>query len=55
MSLEVWREWLAGHLRSLNDHHSIYRLCKAFGLVSETGKPVTFYFETAARDTKKEG
>jgi 5-methylcytosine-specific restriction endonuclease McrA len=45
LSLEGWRMWLAGHVRSLNEHHSIYRLVKAYGLVVETGHPVTFYFE----------
>jgi hypothetical protein len=45
MSLEGWRGWLAGHLNSLNEYHPIYRLVKAYGLVIETGKPVTFYFE----------
>lgn len=48
MSLETWRQWLAGHLASLNRHHSIYRLCKAYGLVVETGAPVRFYFEDRA-------
>jgi hypothetical protein len=47
MSLETWRKWLAGHLRSLNQHHSIYRLCKAFGLLVETGAAIRFYFERA--------
>lgn len=45
MGLEVWREWLAGHVRSLNAHHKIYRMVKAYGLVQETGAPVVFYFE----------
>jgi len=45
MSLESWRTWLAGPLKSLNEYHPIYRLAKAYGLVVETGKPVTFYFE----------
>lgn len=45
LSLEDWRAWLAGHVRSLNAHHNIYRLVKAYGLVVETDKPVTFYFE----------
>lgn len=48
MALEFWREWLAGHVVSLNRHHSIYRLCKSFGLVKETGEPVVFYFERTA-------
>ena len=45
MSVEGWRVWLAGHVRSLNRDHSIYRLAKSFGLVQETGAPVVFYFE----------
>lgn len=45
MQLDEWRKWLAGHLVSLNRDHSIYRLSKAFGLVTETGKRVEFYFE----------
>lgn len=45
LSLEEWRKWLAGHVNSLNQHHSIYRLAKAFGLVTETGREVIFYFE----------
>lgn len=51
MPLEAWRDWLAGHVNSLNRHHSIYRLCKAFGLVAETGAPVVFYFERAKDPT----
>lgn len=49
LSIEEWRGWLAGHVRSLNAHHSIYRLVKAHGLVVETGAPIVFYFERAAR------
>jgi len=45
LSLEAWRDWLTGHLRSLNAHHSIYRLMKAYGLVIETGNQIVFYFE----------
>lgn len=48
MSLEVWRAWLAGHVNSLNSYHPIYRLAKKYGLVQETGNPVTFYFERVA-------
>lgn len=50
MSLEVWRAWLAGHVNSLNSYHPIYRLAKKYGLVQETGIPVTFYFERMATD-----
>jgi hypothetical protein len=48
MSLEVWRAWLAGHVNSLNSYHPIYRLAKKYGLIQETGNPVTFYFERVA-------
>lgn len=50
MSLEDWRRWLAGHVNSLNQYHPIYRLAKAYGLVTETGAEVTFYFERVAQD-----
>jgi 5-methylcytosine-specific restriction endonuclease McrA len=45
MTLEQWRGWLAGHVKSLNAYHPIYRLAKAYGLIKETGVPVAFYFE----------
>lgn len=45
MSIEEWRKWLAGHMRSLNEHHSIYRMMLAYGCVVETGKKITFCFE----------
>lgn len=48
MDLETWRGWLAKHVESLNRHHSIYRLAKAYGLVQETGAGVVFYFERLA-------
>lgn len=54
MSLAVWRGWLAAHVTSLNRHHSIYRLAKAFGLVVETAVPVTFHFESADRRALQE-
>lgn len=48
MNLEQWRRWLAGHLESLNKHTPVYRMVKRYGLIQETGAPVTFYFERAA-------
>ena len=45
LSIEQWRRWLAGHVTSLNAHHPIYRLAKAYGLIQETGAPVVFHFE----------
>lgn len=44
-TLAGWREWLAGHIKSLNEYHPIYRIAKVYGLIEETGKPVIFYFE----------
>lgn len=50
MPLEAWREWLAGHINSLNQYHPIYRLAKAYGLVQETGAAVVFHFERKEGD-----
>lgn len=49
-SLEQWREWLQAHLRSLQRQPN-YRLVRAHGLVAETDRPVTFYFERLAVET----
>jgi len=43
--LEQWRKELDLKVHRLNDYHSIYRICKSFGLVFETGIEVKFYFE----------
>lgn len=45
MPIEFWREWIAGHVDSLNKYSKNYRMAKAYGLVEETKKPVVFYFE----------
>lgn len=47
-SLEQWRQALLRHVASLNSYTPIYRMVKRFGLIAETGSPVTFYFERAA-------
>lgn len=52
LSIEAWRKWLAGHMRSLNEHHSIYRLMLAYGCVIETDKPIIFHFEKIKELTK---
>ena len=44
-TLEFWREMIAGHIKSLNLYHPIYRLAKSYGLVVETGNEVEFFFE----------
>lgn len=51
-SIESWRTWLAGHVNSLNWYHPIYRISKAFGLISETGNPVKFHFEKLTEQGK---
>ncbi|HHM9672843.1 TPA: HNH endonuclease, partial [Pseudomonas aeruginosa] len=45
-TLEGWRQWLAGHINSLNSYTPIYRIAKAYGLIVETGRPVVFHFES---------
>lgn len=55
MTLDVWRGWLAGHVKSLNAYHPIYRLAKRYGLVHETGSCITFYFERALADGENNG
>jgi 5-methylcytosine-specific restriction endonuclease McrA len=48
LSIEQWRSWLAGHIKSLNAHHPTYRISKRYGLIVETGAPAVFYFEKSA-------
>lgn len=45
MDIETWRQWLSGHVRSLNLYHPIYRMAKTYGLVQETDSEVVFFFE----------
>ncbi len=47
-SIEQWRAAIANHMAALNAHHSPYRMIKAYGLIKETGLPVTFHFERIA-------
>ncbi|QOY96371.1 HNH endonuclease [Massilia sp. UMI-21] len=51
MTLEGWRNWLAGHVNSLNQYHPIYRLAKSYGLIVETGAAVVFHFERVAQES----
>lgn len=43
--LEVWRRELELKVSRLNKYYSIYRICKSFNLVSESGNCVVFHFE----------
>ena len=45
LSIEQWRASLAQKVQSLRDRGGIYGHAVRFGLVIETNKPVTFYFE----------
>lgn len=55
MTLEDWRLWLSGHVASLNNYNTPYRLAKCFGLVVETEAPVVFYFERPSASTQGVG
>jgi hypothetical protein len=45
-SLEAFRSLIAGFMKHLNVVNTQYKIAKRYGLVSETNKPVVFYFET---------
>jgi 5-methylcytosine-specific restriction endonuclease McrA len=49
MPLEAWRQKLARSVEVLTNNYPTYRHAKRFGLVSETGASITFYFERVAR------
>jgi 5-methylcytosine-specific restriction endonuclease McrA len=46
MTLEEFRQQIAGFMKHLNHVSTQYKLAKRYGLVVETDKPVVFYFET---------
>lgn len=46
-ALESWRAGLERSLEVLHHNHPTYRHAKRFGLVTEVGGEVTFYFERA--------
>ena len=46
MSLEQFRELIAGFKKHLNQHSVQYKISKRFGLINEIDKSVVFYFET---------
>jgi hypothetical protein len=47
-SVESFRALIQGFINSLNSYSVQYRLAKKYGLIEETEKKVTFYFETYA-------
>lgn len=46
MSLEEFRNLIAGFRKHLNEANTQYKISKRYGLVMEVEKPVVFYFET---------
>lgn len=53
LTIEQWRGWLVGHVKSLNAHNTPYRLAKNFGLIVETAAPVIFHFERTTAQAKE--
>lgn len=45
LSLEAFREEISLQLSRLRRDSTAFRLVERFGLIAETGKPVTFWFE----------
>lgn len=45
-SLEEFRRMIAGFMKHLNEINTQYKIAKRYGLVTETIKPIVFYFET---------
>lgn len=45
MSLEEFRNMIAGFMKHLNEVSTQYKIAKRYGLVQETGIEVKFYFE----------
>ena len=45
-SLEQFRKNIAAYMKHLNEVSTQYKLAKRYGLISETGAEVVFYFET---------
>ena len=48
MSLEEFRDLITGFMKHLNEINTQYKIAKRYGLVSETIKPIVFYFERVA-------
>ncbi len=46
MELEDFRKLIQGFMKHLNEVNVQYKVAKRYGLITETPKPVIFYFET---------
>ena len=45
LSVEGFRECISNFINSLNSYTNQYKFAKKYGLVTETSKPVVFWFE----------
>lgn len=54
MSIEDFRSVIAQFVESLNLYTNQYKFAKKYGLVTETSKPVVFWFEDNSLDNKQE-
>lgn len=52
-SLEQFRKNIAAYMKHLNEISTQYKIAKRYGLIEETNKPVTFYFEEVEGQIKK--
>jgi 5-methylcytosine-specific restriction endonuclease McrA len=52
--LEVFRIELSEQVKRLNDYSSNYRIAKRYGQITETTKPICFYFETLLKNYDEE-
>jgi 5-methylcytosine-specific restriction endonuclease McrA len=48
LTVEQFRDKIQGFVNSLNAYHNQYIVAKRYGLVEETGKKITFWFEREA-------
>ena len=51
-TIEEFRAWITRYVVSLNKSNTQYQMAKKYGLIQETGKLVTFYFENFPAEIK---
>lgn len=54
-TLEWWRGKLQGAVDVLTRNNPTYRHARRFGLVTETGAPIIFYFERSTHEQSEKG
>lgn len=53
LSVEQFRGKIAGFINSLNLYHTQYAVAKRYGLITETVRPVEFWFEKEVERARK--